>query len=234
MSSKKCNYLKKFIIFVASCKTVSKNMCAISDDMILDGFRSFDEDITKDYFYGYCRRAYNIYDVKYQLRWKNGLDLYSLAHEYYIQLLTHSFKPLLKKPKDIKLSTWMVKGFHFVVLDALKAYNKEFEFKTEESSEIVLEYIRSADQEEGMMFEVAEAVASHYHDRVLQEIARMKKDVGYCEWGKELHFKSMYKSYQGQKRLATSGIKLCNWRISIWVHPGLLLRLQESTSTNII
>lgn len=43
-------------------------MCTISDDMILDGFRSFDEDITKEYFYGYCRRAYNIYDVKYQLR----------------------------------------------------------------------------------------------------------------------------------------------------------------------
>ena len=158
---------------MASCKTVNKNMCTVSDDMILDGFRSFDEDITKEYFYGYCRRAYNIYDVKYQLRWKNGLDFYSLAHEYYIQLLTHSFKPLLNKPMDIKLSTWMVKGFHFVVLDALKAYNKEFEFKTEESSEIVLEYIRSADQEEGMMFEVAEAVASHYHDRVMQEIAHM-------------------------------------------------------------
>lgn len=33
------------------------------------------------------------------------------------------------------------------------------------------------------------------------EIVRMKKDIGYCEWGKELHFKSMYKSYQGQKML---------------------------------
>lgn len=33
------------------------------------------------------------------------------------------------------------------------------------------------------------------------EIVRMKKDIGYYEWGKELHFKSMYKSYQGQKML---------------------------------
>ena len=34
-----------------------------------------------------------------------------------------------------------------------------------------------------------------------EEIARMKKDIGYREWGKELHFKGMYKSYQGQKML---------------------------------
>ena len=34
-----------------------------------------------------------------------------------------------------------------------------------------------------------------------EEIAQIKKDVSYCEWGKELHFKSMYKSYQGQKML---------------------------------
>ena len=34
-----------------------------------------------------------------------------------------------------------------------------------------------------------------------EEIARMKKDIDYPEWGKELHFKGMYKSYQGQKML---------------------------------
>ncbi len=33
------------------------------------------------------------------------------------------------------------------------------------------------------------------------EVVRLKKDIGYCEWGKELHFKSMYKSYQGQTML---------------------------------
>ena len=54
-----------------------------ADKYIIDGFRSFNPAITKEYFYGYCRRAYNIYDYKYQLRNKTGLDFYSLAHEYY-------------------------------------------------------------------------------------------------------------------------------------------------------
>lgn len=141
--------------------------------MIIDGFRSFDADITKEYFYGYCRRAYNIYDYKYQLRYKTGLDFYSLAHEYYIHLLKYEFKPLLDKPNDMKLSTWMTKGFHFVVLDALKAYNKEFEHQADEAADVVLEYVLSTDKEEGMLFQVAEAVASHYHDRVMPEIAHM-------------------------------------------------------------
>ena len=43
----------------------------------------------------------------------------------------------------MKLSTWMVHGFHFVVLDALKTYNKAFEHQSEESSDVVLEYIRT-------------------------------------------------------------------------------------------
>lgn len=33
------------------------------------------------------------------------------------------------------------------------------------------------------------------------EIIRVKQDIGYCEWGKELHFKRMYKNPQGQKML---------------------------------
>lgn len=136
-----------------------------ADKYIIDGFRSFDPDITKEYFYGYCRRAYNIYDYKYQLRNKTGLDFYSLAHEYYIHLLKFKFKPLLDKPKEMKLSTWMAKGFHFVVLDALKAYNKEFEHKAEEAADVVLEYVRSTDREEGMLSYVAEAVAAHYHNQ---------------------------------------------------------------------
>ena len=148
-------------------------MAHLPDDIILNGFISFNDDMTKEYFYGYCRRAYSIYDSKYQLHGKAGLDFYSLAHDYYIQLLTHHFEPLLKKPKAAKLSTWMVRGFHFVVLDALKAYNKEYEHLSEEASDVVLEYVRSTDKEEGMLLQVAEAVASHYHDRMMQEIAHM-------------------------------------------------------------
>lgn len=148
-------------------------MAHLPDDIILNGFISFNGDMTKEYFYGYCRRAYSIYDRKYLLHGKAGLDFYSLAHDYYIQLLTHHFEPLLKKPKAAKLSTWMVRGFHFVVLDALKAYNKEYEHLSEEASDVVLEYVRSTDKEEGMLLQVAEAVASHYHDRMMQEIAHM-------------------------------------------------------------
>lgn len=143
------------------------------DTYILDGFRSFDEDITKEYFYGYCRRAYAVFDHKYQLQNKTGLDFYSLAHEYYIQLLSHDFHQLEDRPKDMKLSTWMMGGFRFVVLDALKAYNKEFENQVTTESDAVLEYVRSTDHEKGMLFQVAEAVASHYHDRKMQEIAHM-------------------------------------------------------------
>lgn len=142
------------------------------DTFILDGFRSYDEGITKEYFYGYCHRAYAVFDHKYQLRNKTGLDFYSLAHEYYIQLSSHDFRQLEDRPKDMKLSTWMMGGFRFVVLDALKAYNKELENLTTES-DVVLEYVRSTDHEEDMLFQIAEAVASHYHDRKMQEIAHM-------------------------------------------------------------
>lgn len=34
-----------------------------------------------------------------------------------------------------------------------------------------------------------------------EEIVRMKKDIGYYEWGKELHFKSMYTNPQGRAML---------------------------------
>lgn len=33
------------------------------------------------------------------------------------------------------------------------------------------------------------------------EVACMKKDIGYCEWGKELHFKSMYTNPHGRVML---------------------------------
>lgn len=145
----------------------------MTDEKIVKGFCSFRADVTKEYFYGYCRRAYNIYNKRYQLSSKTGLDFYSLAHDYYIQLLSHYFKPLLDRPKEAKLSLWMVRGFHFVVLDALKAYNKEFEHLSDDASDVVLDYVRSTDKEEGMMLNVAEAVASHYNDRTMQEIAHM-------------------------------------------------------------
>ena len=152
----------------------------IDDELIINGFCSFDEYITKEYFYGYCRKAYDIFDHKYQLSNKTGLDFYSLAHEYYISLLIHEFKPLLDRPKDMKLSTWMINGFRYVVLDALKAYNKEFAQLSESSADDVLEYIRSTDYEEGMMQQVADAASQHYkNDRIMQEIVQLVLFEGY-------------------------------------------------------
>lgn len=152
----------------------------IDDELIINGFCSFNEYITKEYFYGYCSKAYDIFDHKYQLRNKTGLDFYSLAHEYYISLLIHEFKPLLDRPRGMKLSTWMINGFRFVVLDALKAYNKEFAQLSDSSADDVLEYIRSTDYEEGMMQQVADAASLHYkNDHVMQEIVRLVLFEGY-------------------------------------------------------
>ena len=134
----------------------------INDELIINGLCSFDEHITKEYFYGFCRKAYDIYDHKYQLRNKTGLDFYSLAHEYYISLLIHEFKPLLDRPADMKLSTWMINGFRFVVLDALKAYNKEFANISDTAADNVLEYLRSEDYESGMIQQIIDAVTCHY------------------------------------------------------------------------
>lgn len=142
-----------------------------SDEMILNGFRSFNADITKEYFYGYCRRAYTVLDSKYDLQNKIGMDFYSLAHDYYLSLMIHEFKPLADRPTKMKLSAYMYKGFWFVVMDALKAHKHEFASKSQSDADDVLRYVRSSDHEEGMMEQVAEAVASHYKDRKMAELA---------------------------------------------------------------
>lgn len=140
-----------------------------SDEMIIKGFQTFDAEITKKYFYGYCRRAYLVLDSKYQLQNKVGLDFYSLAHEYYLQLLSHDFKPLTDRPKTMKLSAFMFKGFWFVTMDAIKAHKKEFESATD--ADLVMHYVRSTDREEGMMEQIAEAVSHHYNDRTMTHLA---------------------------------------------------------------
>lgn len=163
------------------CTRKREKRMKLSDKRIIEGFCSFDERITKKYFYGYCRQAYLIFDHRYQLRGKTGLDFYSLAHDYYIHLLSLGFRPLLDKPKGTKLSSWMIRGFHFVVLDALKVYNKEFENQAEEASDVVLDYVLSSDREEDLLPQVAEAVSLYYLDPVMSNIARMVFFEGYLQ-----------------------------------------------------
>ena len=106
-------------------KKAENNVAQLTDDEILEGFRNADEHIVKEYFYGYCRVAYCIYDHCYDLQYKPGMDFYSLAHEYYLALIKHDFRQLEDRKPTMSLKTWMVNGFRFLVLDKLKGLKKE-------------------------------------------------------------------------------------------------------------
>lgn len=106
-------------------KKAENNVAQLTDDEILEGFRNADEHIVKEYFYGYCRVAYYIYDRRYDLQNKPGMDFYSLAHEYYLALIKHDFRQLEDRKPTMSLKTWMVNGFRFLVLDKLKGLKKE-------------------------------------------------------------------------------------------------------------
>ena len=106
-------------------KKAENNVAQLTDDEILEGFRNADEHIVKEYFYGYCRVAYCIYDRCYDLKYKPGMDFYSLAHEYYLALIKHDFRQLEDRKPTMSLKTWMVNGFRFLVLDKLKGLKKE-------------------------------------------------------------------------------------------------------------
>jgi len=111
----------------------------LSDEDILNGFRMGDASIIRNYFYRYCEIAYNIYDQKYQLREKQNLDFMSLAHQYAIYQMEHDWKPLEDHSPNISLKSWLINGFRYVVLDALKWYKKEYGSITFE------DYLRSFD-----------------------------------------------------------------------------------------
>lgn len=103
----------------------TKDGMALSDSEIIEGLRHRDPRTTRDYFYGSCRVAYSVYNRRYNLEWKTGLDFYSIAHEYYLALDKHGFRQLEDRKPGMSLKTWMVNGFRFVLLDRLKAYNRE-------------------------------------------------------------------------------------------------------------
>ena len=102
-----------------------KQTFEIDDEAIISGLRNRDSKITRDYFYGYCRMAYYIYDRQYDLEAKPGMDFYTLAHEYYLSLDKKDFRQLEDHSPSVSLKTWMINGFRFVILDKLKAVEKE-------------------------------------------------------------------------------------------------------------
>ena len=109
------------------------NLSQLSDDEILQGFKDADARIVREYYYGYCRVAYCIYDKRYDLQSKPGMDFYSLTHEYYLYLCEHDFKPLEDRKPSMSLKTWMVNGFRFLLLDKLKEVVKEHRFESFEA-----------------------------------------------------------------------------------------------------
>ena len=98
----------------------------LSDDEILRGFRMGDAAIIREYFYGYCQTGYYIFDQRYQLSTKQNLDFMSLAHQYAIYLMEHDWKPLEDRSPNVSLKTWLINGFRYVVLDALKWYRRGY------------------------------------------------------------------------------------------------------------
>lgn len=116
MTQKKCIFAKK----------TGMHHQRLSDDDVIRGFRRGDADIIREYFYGYCRAGYCVFDRRYQLSEKQNLDFMSLAHQYAIYLMEHEWKPLEDHSSEVSLKTWLINGFRYVVLDALKWYRREY------------------------------------------------------------------------------------------------------------
>lgn len=155
-------------------------MTDITDSDIVEGLRQFDKQTTLDYFYGYCREAYDILKHKYSLWQKDGMDFYSLAHEYYIKLALQQFAPLEARPAGVALKNWMFGGFRFVVLDALKAFNREYERAVSGEPEEALAQLRTMPKDD-LLGMVAAEVEKSYNDEAMTTIARMLIVEGYSQ-----------------------------------------------------
>mgnify|MGYP002517211872 FL=1 len=155
-TSKKTNTSKK------------QELSALSDDEILQGFKDCDSKIVREYFYGYCRVAYCIYDKRYDLRYKPGMDFFSLVHEYFLYLSTHRFKPLEDRKPNMSLKTWMVNGFRFLLLDKLKEVVKEHRFESFEAKQ----------ENKKMQFDVTDS-------QFEQELYHTIEDIGNLYYGRD-------------------------------------------------
>lgn len=144
-----------------------KKLSELSDDDILQGFKHGDTRIVKEYFYGYCRVAYCIYDKQYSLRQKPGMDFHSLAHEYYLYLSEHDFKPLEDRKPTVSLKTWMVNGFRFLILDKLKEVVREHRFESFEARQEnrKMKFDVTDDLFEQELYHTIEEVGNHYYGR---------------------------------------------------------------------
>ncbi len=143
------------------------NLSQLSDDEILQGFKDADARIVREYYYGYCRVAYCIYDKRYDLQNKPGMDFYSLAHEYYLYLCEHGFKPLEDRKPSMSLKTWMVNGFRFLLLDKLKEVVKEHRFESFEARQESrkMQFDVTDNQFEHDLYQTIEDIGNFYYGR---------------------------------------------------------------------
>ena len=151
-----------------ACSTTKHELSQLSDGEILQGFKEANAKIAQEYFYGYCRVAYCIYDKRYELRSKPGMDFFSLAHEYYLYLCEHDFKPLEDRKPSMSLKTWMVNGFRFLLLDKLKGVAKEHRFESFEARQ----------ESRKMKFDVTDS-------QFEQELYHTIEDIGNIYYGRD-------------------------------------------------
>ena len=153
----------RFLLFPFLEKTLE----SLSDDEILQGFKDADARIVREYYYGYCRVAYCIYDKRYDLQHKPGMDFFSLAHEYYLYLCEHDFKPLEDRKPSMSLKTWMVNGFRFLLLDKLKEVVKEHRFESFEARQESrkMQFDVTDNQFEHDLYQTIEDIGNFYYGR---------------------------------------------------------------------
>lgn len=136
----------------------------LTDEQIIEGWRKGDPELTQCYFYGYCQVAYNLFKQPYHLG-TPALDFFAIAHELYLSLSRKQWAPLLRKPKELSLRSWIVNGFRFTMLDLMKSdhpcgevdLTSVAEIASDESSSIRQELQELNDRYYGMD-EIAHAV----------------------------------------------------------------------------
>lgn len=157
----------------------------MTDEQIIAGLKRGDGEITRHYFYDYCRMAYHIYDKKYDLRNKIDMDFYSLAHEYYMQLLMSDWRQLDARQPQVKLSTWLTNGFRYVLLNKLKTYHHHVNIELAD-----IQDPQDTFYSESVSQTVEEIIHKYYKsDRRAQDILRLVLVQGYKskEVAEQLH-----------------------------------------------
>ena len=105
-----------------------------------------------------------------------GMDFYTLAHEYYLSLEVHHWRPLTDRPPQTSLRNWMIGGFRYVILDRFKQQSHEFnidslDFSVGIGGNAPWDAIAADDYQQRVRNMVNEIISSHFaQDRYAQSI----------------------------------------------------------------